>query len=144
MAIFTIPTTGESETLEFKESFNTDVIETAVAFANTRGGKIMIGVSDSGEPVRQRFGKEALRDYVNRIATATEPAIIPEAERHSISQGEVIVLSVAEFPLKPVATRGRCYRRSGSTTRQMSPSEIAEMHVCSTGQSMDALFYQHL
>ncbi|MEI6515355.1 MAG: ATP-binding protein, partial [bacterium] len=107
MAIFTIPTTGESETLEFKESFNTDVIETAVAFANTRGGKIMIGVSDSGEPVRQRFGKEALRDYVNRIATATEPAIIPEAERHSIPRGEVVVLSVAEFPLKPVATRGR-------------------------------------
>jgi len=27
---------GESETLEFKERFNTDVIETAVAFANTR------------------------------------------------------------------------------------------------------------
>ncbi len=26
---------GESETLEFKERFNADVIETAVAFANT-------------------------------------------------------------------------------------------------------------
>jgi len=31
---------GESETVEFKTSFNKDVIETAVAFANTRGGKI--------------------------------------------------------------------------------------------------------
>ncbi len=49
------------------------------------------------------------------------------------------MLSVTEFPLKPVATRGRCYRRAGSTTRQMSPSEIAEMHLRSTGQSMDAV-----
>jgi ATP-dependent DNA helicase RecG len=130
---------GESEVLEFKERFNNDVIETAVAFANTRGGRIVIGVSDSGTLVAQKFSKEVLRDYVNRIATATEPSVIPEAEKLITSQGEVIVLSVTEFPLKPVATRGRCYRRSGSTTRQMTPSEIAEMHLRSTGQSMDAV-----
>lgn len=35
-----ITKSGESETLEFKPAFNTDVIETAVAFANTRGGRI--------------------------------------------------------------------------------------------------------
>ncbi len=40
---------GESETLEFKERFNTDVIETAVAFANHHGGCIVIGVSDCGK-----------------------------------------------------------------------------------------------
>lgn len=130
---------GESETLEFKERFNTEIIETAVAFANTRGGRILIGISDDGKFAKQSFGKEALRDYVNRIATATEPSIIPSAEKQSTQEGEIIVLSVAEFPLKPVATRGRCYRRSGSTSRQMTPSEIAEMHLQSTGQSMDAV-----
>jgi ATP-dependent DNA helicase RecG len=130
---------GESEVREFKERFNTDAIETAVAFANTRGGRIVIGVSDSGTLVAQEFPKEVLRDYVNRIATATEPSVIPEAEKLATSRGDVIVLSITEFPLKPVATRGRCYRRAGSTTRQMTPSEIAEMHVRSTGQSMDAV-----
>jgi len=130
---------GESETLEFKERFNTEVIETAVAFANTRGGRILIGISDDGKFSKQSFGKEALRDYVNRIATATEPSIIPSAEKLTTQEGEVIVLSVVEFPLKPVATRGRCYRRSGSTSRQMTPSDIAEMHLQSTGQSMDAV-----
>jgi len=32
---------GESETVEFKTSFGQDVIETAVALANTRGGKVV-------------------------------------------------------------------------------------------------------
>jgi len=130
---------GESETLEFKPAFNADVIETAVAFANTRGGRILLGFSDAGQPLPATFGKEALRDYVNRIATATEPSVIPEAELVQHSHNDVIILTIPEFPLKPVATRGRCYRRSGSITRQMTPSEIAEMHLHSTGQSMDAV-----
>ena len=134
-----ILSSGESETVEFKEHFKAEAIETAVAFANTHGGRLLIGVSDTGKVVGHIFGKEALRDYVNRIATATEPSVIPEAERLTMPEGEVIVLAVNEYPLKPVATRGRCYRRAGSTTRQMPPAEIAEMHLHSTGQSMDAI-----
>lgn len=130
---------GESETVEFKTSFGKEVIETAVAFANTRGGAILIGVSDAGGVADQHFGKEALRDYVNRIAVATEPSVIPDAESFTTPEGEVLLLSVPEFPLKPIATKGRCYRRSGSNSRQMTPSEIAEMHLHSTGQSMDSV-----
>ncbi|MDI6746181.1 MAG: putative DNA binding domain-containing protein [Rhodocyclaceae bacterium] len=137
--IHDIISSGESETLEFKERFNADVIETAVAFANTRGGQILIGVSNNGKPAGQHFGKEALRDYVNRIVTATEPVVIPAAESHSTAEGEIIALQISEVPLKPVATRGRCYRRAGSTTRVMSAAEIAAMHLRSTGQSMDAV-----
>lgn len=32
---------GESETVEFKTTFGKDVIETAVSFANTRGGIVV-------------------------------------------------------------------------------------------------------
>ncbi len=99
---------GESETVEFKTSFGKDAIETAVAFANTRGGSILIGVSDDGAVCGRSFGREVLRDYVNRIAVATEPSVIPDAERIPEQGGEVIVLSVPEFPLKPVSMRGRC------------------------------------
>jgi predicted HTH transcriptional regulator len=42
----------ESQTVEFKKSFNEDVIETLVAFANTKGGRVLIGVADSGLPVK--------------------------------------------------------------------------------------------
>ncbi len=39
---------GESETMEFKSSFGKEVIETLSAFANTKGGKVLVGVSDKG------------------------------------------------------------------------------------------------
>jgi len=40
---------GESERIEFKNSFGQDTIETLVAFANAKGGVVLIGVSDSKE-----------------------------------------------------------------------------------------------
>ena len=39
----------ESQTVEFKASFNEDVIETLAAFSNTKGGTVYIGVSDNGK-----------------------------------------------------------------------------------------------
>lgn len=39
---------GESETLEFKENFDRENVETAGTFANTKGGLILVGVSDKG------------------------------------------------------------------------------------------------
>lgn len=36
---------GESETLEFKTAFGNETIETIVAFANQKGGKVLIGVA---------------------------------------------------------------------------------------------------
>lgn len=139
LLIETILAQGESETLEFKPSFNQDVIETAVALANTRGGRILIGVSNTGKPLGTSFAKEALRDAVTRISNATEPSVIPDTEKVSLDGGDVLVLTIPEYPLKPVAVRGRCFKRSGSTTRQMTPAEIAEVHLQCTGQSPDAL-----
>ena len=40
---------GESEQTEFKTTFNEDVVQTHAAFANTKGGGVYIGVSDTGE-----------------------------------------------------------------------------------------------
>lgn len=40
---------GESTSLEFKETFDKETVETVGAFANTKGGSVLIGVSDKGK-----------------------------------------------------------------------------------------------
>ena len=49
---------GESEKLEFKSSFGKEVIETLVAFANTDGGRLLIGVKDNGAIAGMRSDEE--------------------------------------------------------------------------------------
>jgi ATP-dependent DNA helicase RecG len=51
----------ETELVEFKESFDKKTIETVVAFSNTRGGIIFIGVNKDGDVRGVSIGKEALR-----------------------------------------------------------------------------------
>jgi len=40
---------GENQHTEFKASFQKAVIETVVAFANTQGGQVIIGLADNGK-----------------------------------------------------------------------------------------------
>lgn len=130
----------EMSRLELKESFGAECIETACAFANAAGGYVVIGVDDRGVPSKKQLRDEGLRDYANRISTATEPSVAVDAEKVLFKGYEVVVLRVQENPLKPVACKGRCFIRKGSVNHQMTPAEIAECHLKSTGGSMDAVF----
>ncbi|MBS3919353.1 MAG: putative DNA binding domain-containing protein [Deltaproteobacteria bacterium] len=130
---------GETETIEFKASFDKETLETSVAFANTKGGIILTGVSDKGEIKGIQIGKETLRDWANQISQSTEPRIIPEIEIGTIDGKNVAVIRIKEFPIKPVFVKGRCFRRVGNSNRVMQAREIAEMHFQSTGMSWDRL-----
>ena len=100
----------------------------------------MIGEDDHGVPSKNQLRTESLRDYENRISTATEPSVAVDAGRVPFKGHEMVVLRVQENPLKPVSCKGRCFIRKGSVNHQMTPDEIAECHLKSTGGSMDAVF----
>ena len=81
--------TGESEKVEFKQSFNDEVIESIVAFANTSGGSVFIGISNSGKIIGVSIGKETLQQWTNEIKNKTSPVQIPEITEHEVD-GKVI------------------------------------------------------
>ena len=129
---------GESTLVEFKETFDKETIETVGAFANTKGGSVLIGVSDKGKIKGITVGRTTLRDWSNQISQSTEPRLIPEIEDLKIEEKEIVVIQIKEYPIKPISIKGKCYRRVGNTNRLMTPQEIAQMHFHSIGTSWDA------
>ncbi|MFK5976306.1 MAG: ATP-binding protein, partial [Sulfurovum sp.] len=67
---------GENQTIEFKTSFQKEVISSIVAFANAKGGKVLIGVSDSGKIIGIQIQRESLQDWINQIKLNTQPSIL--------------------------------------------------------------------
>ena len=128
----------ESETLEFKENFDKEAIEVAVAFANAKGGEILIGVKDNGEIKGVKIGKESLKNWANEISQATEPSIIPEIKASKVKGKTVAAMTIKESPLKPVACKGICYLRIKNSNRKLTPKEIAEFHLQTIGSSWDS------
>jgi ATP-dependent DNA helicase RecG len=62
----------ETEQIEFKSSFNDELIETLTAFANTKGGKVLLGVSNTGLPVKGFLtGQESIQQWFNEIKNKT-------------------------------------------------------------------------
>jgi len=129
--------TGESNTVEFKEKFDEQTIESAVAFANTKGGIIFIGVSDKNNIKGIKIGKETINHWTNQISKSTDPRIIPEIEQIKVSGKTIIAIKLKENPIKPISKKGRCLKRVDSSNRAMSAQEVAQMHLHSTGMSWD-------
>lgn len=92
--------TGESQSLEFKASFDKAAIESLVAFANARGGKVLVGVSDAGKVIGTTVGKETLNEWLGQIKSATSPALIPEIILHDIDGKQIVEIGIQEFPDK--------------------------------------------
>lgn len=73
----------ESEIVELKTSIGEwrEVIVTLVAFANKKGGKVVVGIDDHGEPTGMQIGKGAIEDLANKIKNHTDPVLYPSVMR---------------------------------------------------------------
>ena len=129
---------GESQRTEFKSSFNVEAMESITAFANTEGGCVLVGVSNKGKIVGVDTNEESVQQWVNEIKSKTEPAILVDAERYEIEGKAAVMLSVPEYPVKPIALQGRFYKRIGNSNHLLSATEIANLSMLSLQVSWDS------
>ncbi len=132
---------GESETVEFKLSFNRQSLETIVALSNKKGGKLCIGVSDKGEIVGLKLAKESIQTWQNEIKSKTSPAIFPDIDEVCIDDLTIVVISVPEFPVKPFALQGSYYVRKNNSNHLLTVSEINDIYLQSIQTSWDSYTY---
>ena len=134
----------EGKTLEFKRDLSSPngLVRTAVAFANTSGGTILVGVEDGSRDVLGVADPLAEEERVaSLIADRVSPQLVPDVEllRHR----DRLVLAVRVHPsgrrphyLGNAAETG-AYVRVGSTNRQADTDLIAEMQRFARGESFD-------
>ena len=112
---------GEGTTLEFKESLSSSFAREVVAFANTVGGKILLGVSDGGGVIGIK-DTNSLRARIQDIVRNCDPAVKVLVE----PVGGVLVVHVRESDAKPVQCSEGFFWRQGAVTQKMSRDEIRD------------------
>jgi len=135
----------EGKTLEFKRDLSSpkNMLKTLVAFANTAGGRLVIGVEDHS---REVIGVENPLDeeerICNLIADSIEPRLVPNVELISIE--DKTLLRVEVYPsgsrphwLKKEGPNEGVYVRLGSTNRKADRELIAELKRGAQGKSFD-------
>jgi len=127
----------ESQTIEFKTSFNEDVIETLVAFSNAKGGTLYLGISDNAKITGITVGKETIQNWINEIKNKTNPQIIPDVETLLIDEKTIAAFFIPEYPIKPVSVRGRYYKRIDTANHLLSANEVSNMHLQTINSSWD-------
>lgn len=138
--------THEGKTLEFKESTKSslNIIKAVIAFANTAGGTIVIGIQDKTKEV---LGIEHIlleeERIANVISDSIAPLLIPDIDIVTYKNKELIVIHVpylvGPYYLKKEGLEKGIYIRLGSTNRLADTETIAYLQRLSRQISFDEM-----
>jgi ATP-dependent DNA helicase RecG len=135
----------EGKTLEFKRDLSSPdgVLRTVVAFANTAGGTLLLGVEDATRHVR---GVREPLDLEERLASLISDSILPRLapELDILPWRRTHVLAVRVHPspgrphyVKREGLEGGVYVRVGSTNRRADRELIEELRRFARGEAFD-------
>ena len=127
---------GESKILELKEVLpnNDNISKTIIAFSNTSGGKLIIGVNDQREVVG--LGNIDIFELQDKISSIIYDHcythILPEIYTTNINDNSVLVVEVFRgnllpYYLKNVGKNDGTYIRIGATNRKAGYENILEL-----------------
>lgn len=127
-------TDKESQNIEFKSDWKDEHLKAISAFANCMGGKLFIGLNDSGKPVSLKNIKKLLEDIPNIIRNRL--GIIPVVELKRKGDAEIIGINIDPSSV-PISYNGKFYLRSGSTIQELRGKELADFLMKKTGTAWD-------
>ncbi len=134
----------ESEKVEFKVQATDDLYKEVIAFANTDGGVIYVGIDNQGNIV----GLEDVDETYLRITNGIRDAIQPDVTmfvRYTLQDNQVVKVSVSEGSFKPYYLKAKglkpsgVYVRQGTSSVQASPEQIRRMIKESDGDCFESM-----
>ena len=134
----------ETENIEFKSGFTEDIYKEVIAFANTDGGILYIGIDNDGNAV----GLKNVDDEYTRITNGIRDAILPDVTmfvKYTIQKNKVVRITVSEGANKPYYLRSKglkpngVYVRQGTSSVQASSEQIRQMIKDSDGDDFESM-----
>lgn len=114
----------ESKTKEFKREYTDEIKYAVIAFANTDGGKIYIGLNDDGSA----YGVEDVDRTMLRVTNMVRDAIRPDVmmfldcAAEQINGKDIVVVTVQRGTARPYYLSGKGIRPEGVYVRQGASS----------------------
>ena len=134
----------ETENIEFKSQFTEDIYKEVIAFANTDGGIVYVGIDNNGNAV----GLTDVDQEYTRITNGIRDAIMPDVTmfvRFTIQENKVVRITVSEGSNKPYYLKGKglkpsgVYVRQGTSSVPASPEQIRQMIKESDGDTFEEM-----
>lgn len=122
----------ETENIEFKLQVTDEIYKEIIAFANTDGGTIYIGIDDNGNAV----GIDNIDETYTRITNGIRDAIHPDVTmfiKYTLQENKVVKITVGEGSYKPYYLKSKglkpsgVYIRQGASSVPASPEQIRQM-----------------
>lgn len=137
----------EDLTTEFKREFVSDLNKEIVAFANTDGGKIYIGIEDNGKVVGVNDVDKTLQACVSHITNTVRPDItgFVKCGKTDIDGKTVIEIEVEKGTASPYYIAGKgirpegVYVRLGSSSIPATEAAILKMIKETDGESYEEI-----
>ena len=132
----------ETERIEFKSQFTEEIYKEVIAFANTDGGNVYVGIDNGGNAI----GVNDVDKEYNRITNGIRDAIMPDVTmfvRFTVKENKVICITVSEGTNKPYYLKGKglkpsgVYVRQGTSSVPASPEQIRNMIKESDGDTFE-------
>ena len=126
----------ESQSIEWKESWQDEYLKWICGYANASGGTIYIGTDDKGKVIGINNAKDLLEKIPNKITTTM--GIIADVNILYEGELEYLQIVVEKYP-SLISFRGKYYYRSGSTMREINGKELEKALLKTQGRTWDGM-----
>jgi ATP-dependent DNA helicase RecG len=127
---------GESQHIEWKESWHEKHLKWVCGFANAQGGTLYVGVDDNGNVKGINNAKKLLEDLPNQIRDVL--GLMVSVNLQTKKELEYLEIVVEAYPF-PISLRGKYYFRTGSTLQELKGAALTKFLLERQGKRWDAV-----